>query len=387
MEKQTMELYVHIPFCVRKCRYCDFLSFPASEERQSAYVDRLCEEIPEKASEEYLAGYKVSSVFLGGGTPSLLDAGSIMRILDTITENYEVCGDAEITIECNPGTLNREKLLCYRKNGINRISIGLQSADNEKLKLLGRIHTWEQFLHNYELVRECGFDNCNIDLMMALPGQSLKNYETNLHKVCSLHPEHISAYSLILEEGTPFYETYAKDQKKRERGEACMLLPEEETEREMYWQTADILKRYGYAQYEISNYAKKGYECRQNVGYWKRTPYLGFGLGASSLFMETRFQNTSELEKYLNGDFASYQVQKLTQKEQMEETMFLGLRLIEGVSRQEFAGKFGKKTEEVFGEAQERLKKERLLEEKGGRLCLTPKGIDLANYCMSFFLL
>lgn len=388
MEKQQqVELYIHIPFCVQKCRYCDFLSFPASTEKQTAYVDMLCEEIHEKAHEKYLRYGKVSSVFFGGGTPSLLPADHIVRIMSTIYENYKMYDDAEITIECNPGTLNRQKLLRYRENGINRISIGVQSADNEELKILGRIHTWEQFVENYQLVRESGFDNCNIDLMMALPGQSPQNYEKNLHKVCKLHPEHISAYSLILEEGTPFYEIYAEELKKRERGEACTLLPSEEAEREMYWHTTDILKQYGYKQYEISNYAKPGFECRQNVGYWKRIPYFGFGLGAASFLEETRFQNTSDMKSYLSRDFRPYQVQKLTLKEQIEETMFLGLRLKEGVNRQEFAEKFGKEMEEVYFEAEKRLKQEQLLESKYGCLRLTPRGIDLANYCMSFFLL
>ena len=296
MEKKELELYIHIPFCVKKCDYCDFLSFPADNRTQRRYVDALQKEIT-----CYGALYpdrKITTIFIGGGTPSWLDEEEIVRILHTVREAFEVECGAEITIECNPGTATAHKLVRYREAGINRISIGLQSAHNEELALLGRIHTWEQFLKTYDLARKAGFSNINVDLMSALPGQTLETFSDTLKKVLALKPEHLSAYSLIIEEGTPFYERYREDEKHREAGEPTELLPDEEQEYAVTKLTQRVLKEAGYHWYEVSNFAKPGYECRHNIGYWKRADYLGVGLGAASLIDNVRYANVREVLEY-----------------------------------------------------------------------------------------
>ena len=265
--------------------YCDFLSGPAGREEQEAYVRALRREIStaSKMTEEY----EVSTVFLGGGTPSILPPEAVDGILRTVRESFSLSQDAEITMELNPGTDGKEKMEAYRKAGINRLSIGLQSADDQELHTLGRIHTWQDFRNTYEAARKAGFANINIDLMSAIPGQTLKSHEKTLERVCSLCPEHISAYSLILEEGTLFWKWYEKTDHPKDHPP----LPDEETERQMYERTKEILHGYGYERQEISNYAKKGKECRHTIGYWRRIPYLGFGIGAASLFEEQRWSN------------------------------------------------------------------------------------------------
>ncbi len=336
------EIYIHIPFCKRKCAYCDFLSFPGSESQQRDYVNALLAEIQTEPE-----GGSVSAIFFGGGTPSLLDATEIQRIMEVLKEKYDLTEDAEITIEANPGTLDREKLEIYRKAGINRLSLGLQSAHNQELQTLGRIHTWEEFLESFQLAREAGFSNINVDLMSALPGQSPDDWRDTLKKVADLNPEHISAYSLIIEEGTPFYDKYEQEEEQREAGNSCKLLPTEEEERQMYYDTEKLLQAAGYHRYEISNYAKAGRECRHNCGYWRRVDYRGFGLGAASLIREVRFTNTRSLEEYLNRDFLRREEEILTTQAQMEEFMFLGLRLCIGISIKEFEKKFQCSFEEV----------------------------------------
>ena len=271
-----MELYVHIPFCVRKCEYCDFLSAPADERLQNRYVGALLHEI--RYYGQAMGRPALSTIYIGGGTPSLLAPEYITLLLKQIQVSFEVEIDAEITIECNPGTLNEEKLLTYKEAGINRLSIGLQSAFDDELKILGRIHTYRQFLENYECARRCGFKNINVDLMSALPYQSTEKFVTSLKRVIALKPEHISAYSLIIEKGTPFYEKYKFEAVLREAGKPTEHLPSEETEYEIYKKTQEILAEAGYEHYEVSNYAKPGKEARHNIGYWKRVPYLGVGL-------------------------------------------------------------------------------------------------------------
>ena len=271
--KKKLGIYIHIPFCVRKCAYCDFLSAPADAETRDAYVRALKEEI--RSAGELDGSYEGATVFFGGGTPSLLAGDELAGILDEISGQLLLRSDAEITVECNPGTLDRKKLEAYKRAGINRLSIGLQSADNRELRALGRIHTWEEFRENYEGVRELGFSNVNVDLMSALPGQTREGWKTTLEKVTDLNPEHISAYSLIIEEGTPFYEKY------REGGSCEAELPGEDLDRLMYEDTRAFLREKGYERYEISNYAKPGYECRHNLSYWERTDYKGFGIGAA----------------------------------------------------------------------------------------------------------
>ena len=385
MADKSLVLYVHIPFCVRKCEYCDFLSAPAGADTQQEYVRNLLLEIEQKGVR--CTDYEVTTIFFGGGTPSILKAGWIADILNAIHRNFKVRKDAEITIECNPGTLTFEKLSIYKSAGINRISVGLQSASDAELRELGRIHTYEDFLKSYDLIRKKGFSNVNIDLMAALPGQTLKSYEQTLRRVLALKPEHISAYSLIIEEGTPFYEKYEADELLREKGEKPQMLPSEETERLMYERTKELLLAHGYERYEISNYARRGYACRHNIGYWRRENYLGFGLGSASLLENERFHNTTDLTDYLGGDYLAYEQEKLDKKSQMEEFMFLGLRMTDGISTECFRQTFGLTVELVYGPVLEQQIADQLLRKEDGRIFLTERGLDVSNYVMAQFLL
>lgn len=385
MADKSLELYVHIPFCVRKCEYCDFLSAPAGADTQQEYVRNLLLEIEQKGV--CCTDYEVITIFFGGGTPSILKAGWIADILNAIHRDFKVRKDAEITIECNPGTLTFEKLSIYKSAGINRISVGLQSASDAELRELGRIHTYEDFLKSYDLIRKKGFSNVNIDLMAALPGQTLKSYEQTLRRVLALKPEHISAYSLIIEEGTPFYEKYEADELLREKGEKPQMLPSEETERLMYERTKELLLAHGYERYEISNYARRGYACRHNIGYWRRENYLGFGLGSASLLENERFHNTTDLTDYLGGDYLAYEQEKLDKKSQMEEFMFLGLRMTDGISTECFRQTFGLTVELVYGPVLEQQIADQLLRKEDGRIFLTERGLDVSNYVMAQFLL
>ncbi len=488
--KQNLSLYLHIPFCVRKCFYCDFLSGPQSADVQEQYVEALCREIQE-TSPEYRE-FQVVSVFIGGGTPSVLQPEQTIRIMETLKNCFALTDACEISMEMNPGTVTPEKLKAYRACGINRISIGLQSANAEELKALGRIHTYEDFLKAYEMAVEAGFANINVDLMSAIPEQTLDSYQETLRKVLMLQPQptHVSAYSLIVEEGTPFYEQE-------------LHLPDEDTERRMYEITDDILKKAGYHRYEISNYAKEGKECFHNKVYWQRGNYLGLGIGSASLIQNVRFRNVTDISSYVNlmlnkneiedaskeyggklhakkdylkkGNAEKEQIEKTnTQKEQvgkptagkeqmeegntekinresgnaacsdknivgrlkklreevqelpieeqMEEFMFLGLRMMDGVSERKFYENFGRRFEEVFPgviEKHERLgllevtredvveireeqlakqeknKKEKNKKEKNKQelrrefvlLRLTPHGIDVSNQVFVDFML
>jgi len=395
--KKPMQLYIHIPFCVKKCAYCDFLSFATDEKTQDAYVKALQKELDFYGS-KYNDRY-ISTIFIGGGTPSWLAERSIVSIMECVYRNFEVASDAEITIECNPGTVSDEKFAAYKKVGINRLSIGLQSANNEELKSLGRIHTYEQFLRTYDKARHHGFNNINVDLMSALPGQTPEGFINSLKKVVRLKPEHISAYSLIIEEGTPFYEKYQKDVELREAGQQTMLLPTEEEEYLTTKRTQELLQAEGYHWYEISNFAKPGKECRHNIGYWKRADYLGVGLGAASLIDNVRYSNISDLYDYiacptkstmetsLNQWNAVECMEKVSRDAQMEEFMFLGLRMVDGFHRDEFEQNFGIAIEGVYGIELKRLQQEELLLQKEGRIRLTEKGIDISNYALSQFLL
>ena len=382
MNQKELELYIHIPFCVKKCSYCDFLSAPATEQTKEAYMAALFAEIGGRAKD-----YKdriVTSVFIGGGTPSLLSGDSIRQLMEHIREGFTLAPDAEITMEVNPGTVTVEKLTAFYGAGINRLSIGMQSAQEQELKILGRIHDFDGFCQVYLEAVEAGFTNINVDVMSGLPGQTLVSYKDTLEKVLRLEPmpQHISAYSLIVEEGTTFAAM-------ADRGE--LPLPEEDTERAMYEETIEVLAGYGFHRYEISNYALDGYECRHNVGYWIRRDYLGFGIGAASLIGNVRFQNGRDLNAYLAHPFACQEEeQSLTTQEQMEETMFLGLRLIRGVSYPEFARCYGQTLEEVYGEVIARNVADGLLtvreDETGRRLTLTGRGLDVSNYVMAQFL-
>lgn len=384
MEKKPIELYLHIPFCIRKCLYCDFLSFPASDEAREAYVRELCREI---RSWDRRKEYEITTVFLGGGTPSVLRPDQVEDIFKAIRSSHDLRADCEVTIECNPGTLTEEKLRAYLQCGINRLSLGLQSADDRELERLGRIHTWQQFLENYLLARRLGFDNINVDLMSALPGQTAESWKSTLEKAAALQPEHISAYSLIIEEGTPFYQLYGEENQKRERGEDCTLLPGEEEERAMYEYTGRYLSALGYERYEFSNYAKPGKACRHNIGYWRRREYKGFGLGAASLLCNRRIRNVTEMESYLQGNWTEKKEEPLTRENQMEETMFLGLRMTEGVSKAVFRETFGVPVEQIYGPVLERFASLGLLVNGKEYVALTEKGADVSNYVLAEFLL
>lgn len=375
---KKLGLYIHIPFCVKKCNYCDFLSAPATKQVQMAYMDTLQKEIKEKATE--YSDRCVDTVFIGGGTPTSVPYETLVKMMDTFREVFCLDKDCEITLECNPGTVTKEALKAYRAAGINRLSIGLQSTDNALLKILGRIHTYEQFLETYTWAREAGFENINVDIMSGLPNQTLEQYEDTLKKLVELKVEHISAYSLIVEEGTPFYKLYEGDR---------LALPNEDIEREMYYRTKDILKEAGFERYEISNYAKKGYECRHNIRYWVRQDYLGLGLGASSCIENTRYKNTEWLDEYLleNKYTEKTEVQNLSKEECMEEFMFLGLRMTKGVSKTKFSEVFGPDIEEVYGSVLSKLKEQKLIQEEGDSIFLTEYGLDVSNRVWVEFLL
>lgn len=373
-----MELYLHMPFCVRKCAYCDFLSFPSGAETQRMYAKRLMEDI-DVMGKRY-GEIPVETIFIGGGTPSVPDSGLIVEIMEHVRHAFHVADGAEISMEANPGTVTREKLTDYRKAGINRLSFGLQSANDQELKLLGRIHTWAEFLESFTLARECGFANLNIDLMSALPGQTCESWKETLSRVTDLDPEHISAYSLIIEEGTPFGERYGSEEGRK-------LLPDEDSEREMYHETKRFLKDCGYARYEISNYAKPGRECRHNIGYWTGVPYLGLGLGASSYLDGCRFTVNPDMKQYLEekpGMFAD--IEKLTKKDMEEEFFYVGLRMTAGVSLSEFERRFGISAKEVYPGLMETFVKEKAARFEGDRFVLTDYGLDVSNYIMAQFL-
>ncbi len=383
---KKLAIYIHIPFCVRKCLYCDFLSAPASDETKEQYVQALCREIREERKS--YVNYKIETIFLGGGTPSLLSGEQLDRILGTVFDAYQVADDCEISMEVNPGTVTKEKLKAYKRAGVNRLSIGMQSAVEEELQSLGRIHSSEDAFDTYDLAVKTGFNNINIDLMSAIPGQTIESWKESLKRILDLEPApaHVSAYSLIIEEGTPFFEN-------------TPTLPDEDTEREMYKITNDILSEAGYLRYEISNYAKPGFACRHNCTYWERGSYAGFGIGAASLVEQVRFSNTRNLKDYLGKYLKNATVaikenrQELSVEEQMEEFMFLGLRMMRGVSAGKFSDLFGKTIEQVYPGIVEKYCRQGLLQkipEQGSgevRIALTERGIDVSNVIMADFLL
>ena len=381
-----LQLYLHFPFCKRKCFYCDFCSAPADDGTVAAYCAALKKEICLTA--EKYPGVRVSTVFLGGGTPTLVPAAQMRGILEELRRRFDVLPDAEITAEGNPGTLSPRWLEGACACGLNRLSLGMQAAQERLLKAIGRIHTFAQTEEAVAMARAAGIRNLNVDLMSALPGQSLASWERSLREVTALEPEHISAYSLIVEEGTPFCERYS--------GAGAKLLPDEDTERAMYRAAKEILGRAGFERYEISNYAKPGRACRHNIGYWNRTDYLGIGLGASSLIDPMRWKMTSDLSDYLEcgknqGDFANLreEVQTLRVSERMEEFMFLGLRLTKGIELQTFEHQFGKSFWDVYQDAADKLFSEQLLclDESKKNLRLTDYGVDVSNYALAEFLL
>ncbi|MCR5452786.1 MAG: radical SAM family heme chaperone HemW [Lachnospiraceae bacterium] len=388
------ELYVHLPFCVQKCLYCDFTSGVFDGRLQRDYLKVICEEIKESACR-----YKgrLSSVYIGGGTPSMLPLYFIEEICNTISDNFEILPGAEISIEANPGTVTREKAKGYLDLGINRISMGLQSADDAELKRLGRIHSYRDFLESYDSLRKAGFPNINIDLMSGLPGQTQDSLAASLKEVLLLRPEHISVYSLIIEEGTPFYDMYHEDALRQEKGEDTMFLPGEDETVSMLHLTENLLLTSGYNKYEISNFSKPGFECRHNIGYWKRTPYVGVGLGAASLIspdilregdmgsaFEVRYANTKDMKTYLYGEKIGG-FEELKKSDAMSEFMFLGLRMTEGISISEFYEAFGITPDAIYKEHFRKLSERNLIINEDGRIRLTPFAMDVSNIVLAAF--
>ena len=427
IEKRPLGLYIHIPFCVKKCAYCDFLSFASDEATKERYVDALCEEI--RANRENAEEYTVETVYFGGGTPSVLSVEQIGEIFRTILETFSVRGFvnetpgtkekkekkklrlgkkkeeelveketsevrlqrvqngelAEVTIEVNPGTADKEKFAALYELGFNRLSMGLQSAVASELSCLGRIHTKEQFAECVTAAREVGFRNISGDLMSGLPGQTEETLTESINFLLAQQPEHISVYSLQIEEGTEFAKRYGEDGPEKE------MLPDEDADRAMYELTGRLLEEAGYTRYEISNYAKEGFESRHNSSYWKGTEYLGLGLGASSLMSNARFHNTTDMDQYIvgvNDPFSLREdMERLVQKELMEEFMFLGLRMCKGIEKAEFKRKFKCDIETIYGDVMKRLVSQGVLEEAEGRVFLTPRGIDVSNVVLAEFLL
>lgn len=396
--KRYLSLYVHIPFCAVKCKYCDFLSFDGeSYGTMLRYVDSLCREI--KLYKSMADDYVVRTIYFGGGTPSLLDENLITNIMAFIRRTFKLTPDCEISIEANPGTLRHQKLLGYKSAGINRISIGLQTADDEMLRRLGRIHNFDQFVASYNAARRAGFDNINIDVMSGLPGQTIHSYVDTLSRVLDYEPEHISAYSLQIEENTPF----ACNE------EILNMLPSEMVDRQMYDITKRLLMAKGYDRYEISNYAKSGYECRHNMVYWTGGEYIGFGLGASSYLQGKRFNNLRSIPDYIalmesvSERFAETENMELLYNDatrklrenvtpiyidsRMEEFMFLGLRMTCGISKEDFKDRFKKDIYEVYAPVLNKYISEGYLGEAGDRIYLTDKGIDVSNVILADFLL
>ncbi len=375
---KELGIYVHIPFCVHKCLYCDFYSMPADDSVKSAYAESVITQIGAE-SEKYRDNYHVVSIFLGGGTPSTMDTVLIRRIIRAIRDGFLVDEDCEISIECNPATVDAGILREYRATGINRISLGLQSANDEELRAIGRIHDFKDFMKTYEAVMLAGFNNVNVDIMSSLPMQTAASYRKTLRTVCALRPSHISAYSLILEENTPLYDMYNRGQIK---------LCDEDEDRRLYYLTGEELSRAGYERYEISNYARDNKRCRHNVNYWRRTDYLGIGVGASSLIKNTRYDIEKDIRHYIENPLGCYvNSNELSISEQMSEFMFLGLRMTKGVREDDFRRNFGRHMYNVYGDVIDRYSASGHLVFENGNLRLTPKGVDVSNYIFSDFIL
>lgn len=374
---KELGIYVHIPFCKQKCSYCDFISYCDKNDLIEKYIKALKQEIENSLVSEY----EISTIYIGGGTPSYIESKYIREILKTIKQKYNISRNVEITIEVNPGTATKEKLRDYVEAGINRISIGLQSCNNNLLKMIGRIHTYEEFLSTYKLAREVGFKNINVDLMIGLPNQTLNDVKKSLEEISKLNPEHISVYSLIVEEGTLIEKKIANGQLK---------LPNEDLEREEYWEVKKFLESLGYKHYEISNFAKIGYESKHNLNCWEQKEYLGFGAAAHSYMKKTRYSNTENIEKYINQEMQSeqlhivHEVQK--EEEQKKEYMLLGLRKIDGVQISSFKNKFGCNPIMEFKNELNKLTQEGLIEIDLDQIKLTEKGIDLANIVWEEFI-
>ncbi len=373
---KEISLYIHIPFCKQRCFYCDFPTFAGKERFREEYIDALIKEIKEKCSD-----YLIKTIFIGGGTPSYLEENELEKLLMAVSK-LNLLDKLEYSMECNPGTVNENKLKIMKKYGINRISFGLQSCNDNLLKKIGRIHTFKEFLENYNLARKVGFDNINVDLMYGLPNLNIQDWKNTLESICELKPEHISAYSLIIEEGTAFYKLYEKDK---------LELPSEDEERVMDKITKDILKANGYHQYEISNFALDGKECEHNKVYWSLEEYIGVGSASSSYMDGYRFANTSNINDYIEkiSNNVSVVIDKYENsiEDEMEEFVFMGLRMVSGIDLLKFEKKFGVDINSIYKEIIEKNIKDGLLVVQKNKMFLTAKGMELSNSVMSDFIL
>lgn len=378
MDKQ-IGLYLHIPFCKSKCYYCDFASYANKNEEINAYILALKEEICQYG--KILQNHSINTIFIGGGTPTILSPYLLQTILKSLFYNFNIISNAEITIESNPGTLNLEILQLLKEFHVNRLSIGLQAYQDKLLKEIGRIHTVEEFIQNYSLARKLGFNNINIDLMFSLPNQTLENWIETLKNVNTLNPEHISCYSLTIEEDTPF----GKWERQGKLNKA-----DEQTDRSMYHYALWYFNKMGYVQYEISNFSKSGFKSKHNLTYWKYKPYIGMGLGAHSFFLGSRYHNTYDLKKYIqiNGNISELKedIEVIPLSIQYAEYLFLGLRLLEGISIKEFDNIFKVSFEEIYGVKTKNLLKLNLLEKNNNIIKLTSKGLDICNTVFTEFL-
>ena len=380
---KKLGIYIHIPFCKSKCYYCDFVSFSCKDNLIEKYIECLKKEIKSSIIIDNTENYTVNTIYIGGGTPSYVDSKYIVDVLNEIKQTYKVEDTPEITIEVNPGTITNEKLKDMYEAGINRLSIGLQSDNDDILRTIGRIHNYNEFLNTYNLARKIGFKNINIDLMLALPGQSLEQLEDTVNNVIKLKPEHISIYSLILEEGTKL-EKLVNDGK--------LKLPEDELERQMYYLVREILKQNEYYQYEISNYSKVGYESKHNLACWNQEEYIGFGTAAHSYVNKERFSNIDNLEQYISNIendeiMKNYIIHEIQNREaQMNEYMILGLRKIEGISILKFKEKFNENPIYLYRNKLSNLVNKELVEIDGDNIKLTLKGIDFANIVWEEFI-
>lgn len=374
-----ISLYIHIPFCAQKCLYCDFPSFARKDHLRKAYIEALNKEII--SLREKHNNLEINTIFIGGGTPSVLEADELECLLKEVAK-LNMSKDIEYSMECNPGNLTEEKLEVMKKYGVNRISMGLQAKQDNLLKGLGRIHNYKTFKENFLLAKKVGFNNINVDLMFGLPNQRLNEWEETLREIISLEPAHISAYSLIIEEGTAFYNLYENDKLK---------LPTEEEERKMYHLAKKILEENGFNQYEISNYAKERKECRHNLAYWNMDNWIGVGSAAASYIDGKRIKNISSVEGYINSinekREAVEEIINNSKNDNMEEFMFMGLRKINGIDENEFKNRFSMNINDVYGEILNKYIDEGLLIRESGRIFLSEKGIEISNIIMADFLL
>lgn len=364
-------LYIHIPFCVRKCDYCDFLSFACGHDRIDGYIDAL-----EREMSEY-GGTAVDTIFIGGGTPSVMSASAIERLCAAVKRHFALAPDTEWTMEVNPGTVDKDKLAAMQRGGINRVSVGVQSFNDAELAAVGRIHDANAAVKTVEMLAEFGFRNVSIDLMMSLPAQTSESFKSSLERAVTLPITHISVYSLIIEDGTPIKEKYDN---------GIFAMPDEDTDRELYRYTKDFLARHGFNRYEISNYARDGFASRHNIKYWDCDECIGIGLGAASYVDGVRYANTRDMDEYMSGVFRGDDGERLDERDKIGEFMMLGLRKTEGVSLAEFAKRFGYDIRSVYGAELDKFTSAGLLEVADGFVRLTEDGLDLANTVMCEFL-